>query len=101
MQREAQGKLRLGGVSFHVGFLVLGAESLEGEKDDNVPDTTALQSSDQNLAIWVFLKHLDSLIAVIETCLSCQVKEPQVFAVAHAADDAGQGAELDVNHYLF
>jgi hypothetical protein len=67
---------------------------------ENVPQTTALQTSDQDLDLRIFPKFTNCLGTIVETQLACQVDESPAFALADTAYNASKGTELNVDDDL-
>ncbi len=66
----------------------------------DIPNATALQPSNKDPHIGVFFKLAQDLGAVLNGAIAEEVDEAPFLAVAHAAQDSGEGAPLDVDYDL-
>jgi len=105
MQRFAQGKLSL-------SIRILGSlrqcskrvwdnkKAEEWREKGNIPETTTLQSSNQDLDIFVISETSNDLGAIIEIAITGEIQERPAFGVADTANDTSELAELHVDDDL-
>ncbi len=66
----------------------------------NVPKTTTLQPSNQDLDILVISELSNDLGAIVKMAITSKIQERPVFGIANTADDPSELAELDVDDNL-
>lgn len=69
-------------------------------EEGNIPKTTTLQSSNQDLDIFVISETSNDLGAIIEITITGKIQERPALGIADTADDTSKLAELHIDDNL-
>lgn len=69
-------------------------------EEGNIPKTTTLQSSNQDLDIFVISETSNDLGAIIEIAITGEIQERPALGIADTADDTSKLAELHIDDNL-
>jgi hypothetical protein len=72
----------------------------EWREKGNIPETTTLQSSNQDLDTFVISETANDSAAIIEIAITGEIQERPAFGVADTANDTSELAELHVDDDL-